>query len=121
METTTHLFLAVRFSCNKCHDHPFERWAQDQYYETAAFFARVGLKKDPKSGKREIGKTAVEKGKPLYEIVFDKDEGEVTHDRTGEITAPEFPRMRLWQSSTTSPVPFWDRPGPMRLSTPWPD
>ncbi|MCA9211677.1 MAG: DUF1549 domain-containing protein, partial [Planctomycetales bacterium] len=26
MENTTHLFLAVRFNCNKCHDHPFERW-----------------------------------------------------------------------------------------------
>ncbi|HEX3872260.1 MAG TPA: DUF1549 domain-containing protein, partial [Pirellulales bacterium] len=26
MENTTQLFLAVRFNCNKCHDHPFERW-----------------------------------------------------------------------------------------------
>ena len=24
MENTTQLFLAVRFNCNKCHDHPFE-------------------------------------------------------------------------------------------------
>ncbi|MCA9147615.1 MAG: DUF1549 domain-containing protein, partial [Planctomycetales bacterium] len=23
MENTTHLFLGVRFNCNKCHDHPF--------------------------------------------------------------------------------------------------
>src|SRR4029453_2508697 len=30
MENTTHLFLAVRFNCTKCHDHPFERWTQDQ-------------------------------------------------------------------------------------------
>ncbi|MEO8495775.1 MAG: DUF1549 domain-containing protein, partial [Planctomycetota bacterium] len=29
MENTTHLFLGVRFNCNKCHDHPFERWTQD--------------------------------------------------------------------------------------------
>src|SRR2546428_10394928 len=34
-------FLGVRFSCNKCHDHPFERWTQTQYYEFGAFFARV--------------------------------------------------------------------------------
>jgi hypothetical protein len=47
MENTTHLFLATRFNCNKCHDHPFERWTQDQYYETAAYFAQVGLKADP--------------------------------------------------------------------------
>ena len=44
MENTTHLWLATRFNCNKCHDHPFERWTQDQYYETAAFFAQVGRK-----------------------------------------------------------------------------
>lgn len=91
VENTTHLFLAVRFSCNKCHDHPFERWTQDQYYETAAFFAQVGLKKDDQGGDRKIGGTAVEGAKPLYEVVFDKDSGEVKHDRTGDVTAPAFP------------------------------
>lgn len=40
MENTTQLFLAVRFNCNKCHDHPFERWTQDNYYNLAAFFAK---------------------------------------------------------------------------------
>jgi len=91
MENTTHLFLGVRFNCNKCHDHPFERWTQDQYYETAAFFARVGLKADPASGDQKIGGTAVEGAKPLYEVVFDKPEGEVIHDRTGQPTPPAFP------------------------------
>ena len=38
MENTTHLFLAMRFNCNKCHDHPFERWTQNQYYTTAGVF-----------------------------------------------------------------------------------
>ncbi len=91
MENTTHLFLGVRFNCNKCHDHPFERWTQDQYYQTAAFFARVGLKKDEASGDKKIGGTAVEGAKPLYEVVYEKPEGEVTHIRTGDVTAPAFP------------------------------
>ncbi|MGN6133914.1 MAG: DUF1549 domain-containing protein, partial [Aureliella sp.] len=60
MENTTHLFLAIRFNCNKCHDHPFERWTQDQYYELASYFAQVGLKRDPASGDRNIGGSAVE-------------------------------------------------------------
>src|SRR6185436_6954892 len=55
MENTTHLFLATRFNCNKCHDHPFERWTQDQYYQMAAFFAQVDLKRDPMSEKKTIG------------------------------------------------------------------
>ncbi|MDA1053642.1 MAG: DUF1549 domain-containing protein [Planctomycetota bacterium] len=91
MENTTHLFLGVRFNCNKCHDHPFERWTQDQYYETAAYFARVSLKADPAGGDKKIGGTAVEGAKPFYEIVFENDNGEVTHDRTGQQAAPEFP------------------------------
>ncbi len=91
MENTTHLFLAVRFNCNKCHDHPFERWTQDQYYETAAYFARVSLKADPASGKKRIGGTAVEGAKPFYEIVEEKPAGEVTHLRTGQTAEPEFP------------------------------
>jgi hypothetical protein len=91
MENTTQLFLAVRFNCNKCHDHPFERWTQDQYYQTAAYFARLELKTDPASGKNKIGGTAVEGAKPLYEIVGDKKQGEVVHDRTKQVTPPQFP------------------------------
>ena len=92
MENTTHLWLATRFNCNKCHDHPFERWTQDQYYETAAFFAQVGLKKDAKaSGNKTVGGTAVEGKKPLFEEIFDKPNGDMKHERTGAVTAPKFP------------------------------
>jgi len=91
MEATTHLFLAVRFNCNKCHDHPFERWTQDQYYQTAAYFARVELKPDPASGDRKIEGTSVESAKPLFEIIGDKSQGEVIHDRTKAVAAPKFP------------------------------
>ncbi len=91
MENTTQLFLGVRFNCNKCHDHPFERWTQDQYYQTTAFFARTDLKADPESKGRQIGGTDVEAPKPLYEEVFDKNDGEAIHDRTKKVTAPKFP------------------------------
>ncbi|GIW95884.1 MAG: hypothetical protein KatS3mg110_3925 [Pirellulaceae bacterium] len=91
MENTTHLFLAIRFNCNKCHDHPFERWTQDQYYHLAAFFAQVDLKADPRFADQRIGGTAVEGAKPLVEIVYDKNAGEVTHLRTGKVAEPAFP------------------------------
>ncbi len=91
MENTTHLFLAIRFNCNKCHDHPFERWTQDQYYQLSAFFAQTALKADKASGDKKIGGTAVEGAKPLYEEVYDKPDGEVIHVRTGKAVAPEFP------------------------------
>jgi hypothetical protein len=93
MENTTQLFLAVRFNCNKCHDHPFERWTQDQYYQTAAFFAQVGRKEDPKFKGRRIGGTAVEGATPLAEIIEDQKSGEVAHLRTGQVAKPIFPYL----------------------------
>ncbi|HET6884234.1 MAG TPA: DUF1549 domain-containing protein, partial [Pirellulales bacterium] len=91
MENTTQLFLAVRFNCNKCHDHPFERWTQDQYYHLAAYFAQIGRKPAPEYAGRNIGGTAVEQPLPLVEVVFDKNGGDVTHIRTGQVAGPQFP------------------------------
>ena len=75
MENTTQLFLATRFNCNKCHDHPFERWTQDQYYHLAAYFAQIDRTKDPASGDVVIGGSAVEAGQPLYEVISDAEAG----------------------------------------------
>ena len=102
MENTTQLFLAVRFNCNKCHDHPFERWTQDQYYQTAAFFAQVGLSGDPASKGRMIGGTDVESPKPLFEVVADTGKGEVVHDRTKKVTAPQFPYSHAYAKPAAS-------------------
>ncbi len=91
MENTTQLFLAVRFNCNKCHDHPFERWTQDQYYHLAAYFAQVGRKASPEFADRKIGGTAVEQALPLVEVIYEQGAGEVTHERTGKVAEPSFP------------------------------
>ena len=111
MEATTHLFLAVRFNCNKCHDHPFERWTQDQYYHMAAYFARVDRKADPASGDRKIEGSSVENATPLYEIIGDKSQGEVLHDRTKAVAPPEFPfavaYARPAQSSRRQELAAW--------------
>lgn len=91
MENTTHLFLATRFNCNKCHDHPFERWTQDQYYHLGAFFSQVSLEADPAIGAAKLEGSAVEKARPLFEIVKDADAGEMTHLRTNKVVEPSFP------------------------------
>jgi uncharacterized protein DUF1549/uncharacterized protein DUF1553 len=76
MEKTTQLFMGVRLVCTQCHDHPFEKWTQNQYYEMAAFFASVGLKPGFESGD---------------EIVYDKrEDNEVKHPKTGRVVAPKY-------------------------------
>ncbi len=38
---TSRLFLGVQIQCAQCHNHPYEKWTQDQFHQTAAFFARL--------------------------------------------------------------------------------
>ena len=122
MENTTHLFLGIRFNCNKCHDHPFERWTQDQYYELAAYFTQIGRKEDPSFKGQRIGGSAVEGAVPLVEVVYDTGRGEIKHDRTGQTTAPSFPyvhdgsiddashrRRQLAQWMTAAENPYFAR------------
>lgn len=103
MENTTQLFLAIRFNCNKCHDHPFERWTQDQYYQMAAFFAQVDRKADPKFAGQNIGGSAVEGATPLVEVISDAKAGDVRHERTGVISPPKFPYQHKDVAAATAP------------------
>jgi hypothetical protein len=43
-EATAQLFLGVRLQCAQCHNHPFDRWTQDDYYGWADVFSRVDYK-----------------------------------------------------------------------------
>ncbi len=43
-ETTAQLFLGTRLQCAKCHNHPFERWTQQDYYRWASIFSQVDTK-----------------------------------------------------------------------------
>lgn len=45
-EATAVTFLGMSLTCARCHNHPLERWTQDQYWQMANFFGRVGLKDD---------------------------------------------------------------------------
>jgi len=36
------IFMGVRIACAECHHHPFDRWAQDDYYRMSAYFSPLG-------------------------------------------------------------------------------
>jgi len=76
MEKTTQVFLGVRMVCAQCHDHPFERWTQNQYYQMSAFFSAVGIRAG-----YEVGE----------EIVFDeRADFEMKHPKDGRVVKPQF-------------------------------
>jgi Protein of unknown function (DUF1553)/Protein of unknown function (DUF1549) len=82
-ETTAQLFFGIRMQCAKCHNHPFERWTQDDYYSMAAFFSRVKYRVDPIDG-------GDPKKKDGAEYVYVERSGEVTQPRTGKTMPPKF-------------------------------
>lgn len=74
-ENVAQAFLGIRIQCAQCHNHPFERWTQDDYYAFAAFFPQIGRKRAED---------------PRETIVFNSASGEVTHPRTGKPARPKF-------------------------------
>ncbi len=36
---TSRAFLGVRLDCAQCHDHPFDRWKQQEFWSLAAFYS----------------------------------------------------------------------------------
>ena len=44
LEDTSQLFLGQRIQCARCHHHPYEKWAQKDYYQMASFFSQVKTK-----------------------------------------------------------------------------
>lgn len=50
-DSVAQAFLGTRIGCARCHNHPLEKYTQDDYYHFVAFFSRVALdRKSPMEG-----------------------------------------------------------------------
>ncbi|MAT11398.1 MAG: hypothetical protein CMM02_10350 [Rhodopirellula sp.] len=76
VETISQVFLGARLQCAKCHNHPFERWTQDNYYGMAAFFNRVQ-------------RTNTKRANEMF--IYVSQSGEVTQPRTQQQMKPWVP------------------------------
>lgn len=72
-ETVTQTFLGIRVQCAKCHNHPFEKWTQSDYYRMANFFSRVGVDENKRHGGA---------------LIYAKEGGEVDHPKLGRPLPP---------------------------------
>ena len=69
-EFMSELFMGARLRCANCHNHPLDRWTQDDYHGLAAIFAKI-----ESSG----------------QVVKVKPTGEVIHPATREKAIPRIP------------------------------
>lgn len=92
-EATATTFMGMAIGCAKCHNHPMEKWTQDQYWSFANLFHEVSLKD----------------GSANFEsIVVDTTEGDLLHPRTGEpLTAIPLDGPKYQQNSAKNRREFF--------------
>lgn len=71
--TTARAFLGVQLDCAQCHDHPFDRWTQHDFWSFAAYFAQLPRPVPPQTF---VGR------------VEDLPQGDVVHPKSGATLAP---------------------------------
>ncbi|HLY08692.1 MAG TPA: DUF1549 domain-containing protein [Planctomycetota bacterium] len=49
-QTASQAFLGMSIQCARCHNHPMEKWTNDQYYAFANLFSRVRAKSGTRAG-----------------------------------------------------------------------
>jgi hypothetical protein len=76
-ENYTQAFLGLTLTCARCHNHPMEKWTQNDYYGFANLFARVTMKEDGNFAAK--GDTAT---------VVSTAQGEILHPRSGVAMPP---------------------------------
>ncbi len=73
-ETTSQAFLGMSINCAKCHNHPMEKWTNDEYFGFANLFARVRSKTGSGDGEK---------------IIFAASEGNINQPLTGRPQKPK--------------------------------
>ena len=73
-ENLSQAFLGISLTCARCHNHPLEKWTQDQYYGMANLVSRVRLKDGQAAGEVTLVPRPV---------------GEVSHPRLGRPMPPQ--------------------------------
>jgi len=71
MSNTAQVFLGTRMQCAQCHDHPFDKWTQKEYYHMAAYtfglqaqmpYGKIPLSKDFQAIQRALVQKQVKQG-----------------------------------------------------------
>lgn len=86
---TTRLFLGLQVQCTQCHNHPFNKWQQDQFWEFNSFFRQVDKrdhrKLDPKTGQQVDD---------YSEVVWKEFTGPVYYEKRSGMMQVAFPRFQ---------------------------
>jgi len=92
----TRLFLGTQLQCARCHDHPFDKWTQKDFYGMAGFFVRLVVGDGGGKGKFAIGE------KSFGEVLFT---GAVKDQKPGQKGEPIKPKFLGGDELAEPPAP----------------
>lgn len=73
---TSQIFLGLQLQCAQCHDHPTDRWTQEDFWQYAAFFSQL-----------EQNNAAMNR----QSVIEDRPGGEVMLPDTDQVMSPRYP------------------------------
>lgn len=93
--TAMRVFQGLQLQCAQCHDHPYTDWTQQDFYGTAAFFARTTLRREPLPASAMMeGEDKKKKDRKGPYVVFERDNGQLRipapAGETGRMVLPRF-------------------------------
>lgn len=73
---TSKVFMGIQLQCAECHNHPFDRWTQDDFWQYTAFFSQL---KQSEQNMNQGG------------IIVDRVGSEVTFPDSEDVAQPRYP------------------------------
>src|SRR5205807_9529122 len=113
-EATALTFMGTSITCARCHNHPLEKWTQDQYWGMANLFSQVAIKNGDRPGEVTVQSEPTgnvlhpRRGVPMAAAPLDGKEAGPGQDRrrffADWLTAPDNPFFaraavnRVWRN-----------------------
>ncbi len=98
-DATARVFLGLQMGCAECHDHPFNQWTREEFWNYTAFFADIAANQDRVIFDGSVRAVEQFQGASRPLVIPD----------TSTVAKPQFPGAK-------EPMPKGDKPDRQRLA-----
>lgn len=101
---TSRIFMGIQLQCAQCHDHPFDRWTQEDFWQYAAFFSQLS------QSDSRMGRDTIIEDQPGREVTLPETDTVMPPRYPGVVEPPEADpadmrrrQLTIWMASRDNP------------------